>query len=317
MGRVRRAVAATGAVEVDLDGVPGLVLSDDLGDTGARALGGPAPRARPDDHGLDRPRLLPRPPPSRCSTATAAPARPSGGTAASSAAGPSAGRRGRPAPPEDVGADAAAVEAEAARLTTGSARCGSPPVPHPPGARAGRLAAGPPALRNSTSAVSTTPAVRPAPTGCSSTGWRPSHLSGAGAPLAPGPRWWPAVARQGGVVPAHERAVQRRADALVGLGPGHGRRPHPRSASTASRSVSSNKSPVVLVDQRLVFLPGQLGHVAPVVAASALVGYTWPGWPGPCRPASGCWRPPGPGRGRWRRRRSGRRSPSARCSVGR
>ena len=30
MGQVRRAVAATGAVEVDLDGVPGLVLPDDL-----------------------------------------------------------------------------------------------------------------------------------------------------------------------------------------------------------------------------------------------------------------------------------------------
>ena len=61
--RCARLVAAAGAVEVDLDGVPGLVLPDDLDlGAGARAPVAPAPRPRPDHHGLGRPHL-PRPAP--------------------------------------------------------------------------------------------------------------------------------------------------------------------------------------------------------------------------------------------------------------
>ena len=74
----------------DLDGArTGYLLPDDLEPTEpGRAVGRPAPVARPDDDGLDRARLVPRPPQgSSSSTRTATRARRPGGTGGSSAAG--------------------------------------------------------------------------------------------------------------------------------------------------------------------------------------------------------------------------------------
>ena len=133
MGQVRKAVAAAGAVEVDLDGVPGLVLPDDLDPVPAPEPWAALLRARPDDHGLGRPRLLPRPhrPVLFDRNGNAGPAiwwdgRVVGGWAQR--------KTGEVALRllEDVGAGAtAAIEAEAARLTTWLGPVRSPPVPHP------------------------------------------------------------------------------------------------------------------------------------------------------------------------------------------
>ena len=127
---MRKAVAA-GAVEVDLDGVPGLVLPDDLDPVPAPepwvalllALD-PTPWAGP---AATSPACTAW----CCSTATATPGRLSGGRPPS-AAGPSAAAARSSRASSRTSADATgAIEAEAARLTTWLGPVRSPPVPHP------------------------------------------------------------------------------------------------------------------------------------------------------------------------------------------
>ena len=65
LGAVRRALASLDIAEVDLeDGTTGLVMADDLEPSGGRPRPAPVDRApavaRPDDHGLDGPRLVSR-----------------------------------------------------------------------------------------------------------------------------------------------------------------------------------------------------------------------------------------------------------------
>ena len=91
---VRRRSPPNDALEVDLDGGTdrvGAARRPRADEPAPGALGRAAAGARRDDHGLGRPRLVPGPPPGRaCSTPTATPARPSGSTAASWAAGATA-----------------------------------------------------------------------------------------------------------------------------------------------------------------------------------------------------------------------------------
>ena len=162
MGQVRKAVAAAGAVEVDLDGVPGLVLPDDLDPVPAPEPWVALLRLDPttmgwagrDFLGPHRPVLFDR-------NGNAGPAiwwdgRVVGGWAQRRQ------RRGRPAPPRGR----RRRRHRRHRGRGGPHHLARPGPGHPrlpPGTRAGRRAGGVTGAQNSTSAVFTTPAVRPGP----------------------------------------------------------------------------------------------------------------------------------------------------------
>ena len=135
MGQVRRAVAETGAVEVDLDGTPGLVLPDDLDPVPApEPWVGPAARPRPDHHGLGRTRLLPRPPPPGA-VRPQRQRRPDhlAGRPRRRRLGPTRDRRGRPAPPRGRRRGRQPRQSRPRRPASppGSPRSGSPPASAP------------------------------------------------------------------------------------------------------------------------------------------------------------------------------------------
>jgi uncharacterized protein len=86
------------------------------------------------------------------------------------------------------------------------------------------------------------------------------------------------VAHQRHVVPAGEAAVQRRPDARVGLRPGDDKVPDPAVGEDLLKPGVLERVAVVLVDERLAIVAGELRHEPPLRAAElqALVGVLHP-----------------------------------------